>query len=230
MKPGRTRESAVDWIWVGCECGEGTGCLFIKSVCLPGLSGVRFVNGSSCSCFMGQTGTQVLLERCPSLAACPMCPVWGQALGTATQPLWSRGHSCTRGRSVAPVWLAPLRVWCVEGRSVQARPLVPWGPGSPRGESSCSRGGQSVSRQQHGVSAGLCSGAPGRGWAMRGNHGLCRSPSCRPSPITGIRLLGPHVSQTATSFCLFLTGPVSWEPAALPPPGACGLAELRAAG
>ena len=85
-------------------------------------------------------------------------------------------------------------------------------------------------QKRRGVSAGLCSGARGRGRAVRGTRGLCRSPSCRPSPVTGVGLLGPHVSQTATSSCPFPTDPVFWEPAALLPPGACGLAELRAAG
>lgn len=71
------------------------------------------------------------------------------------------------------------------------------------------------------------SGGRGRGRGVRGTCGFCRSPSCGPSPITGVGLLGPHLSQMATSSCPFLTGPVS---AALPPTGPCGFAKLHAAG
>ena len=171
----------------------------------------------------------VRLERHPSLAACPLCPCGARPSGRQPSP---SGPAAAPAPVDAPWPLCgrPRSALCVEGCSVRARSLVPWGPGSPRGGSFCSRGRQSMSRQQRGVPAGLCSGARGRGRAVRGTRGLCRSPSCRPSPVTGVGLLGPHISQTATSSCPFLTGPVSWEPEALPPPGACGLAELRAAG
>lgn len=74
-----------------------------------------------------------------------------------------------------------------------------------------------MSRQGRGVSAGLCCGGQ-RGVGERAE---------RVWDLWHLPLLDPHVSQTVTSSCPFLTGPGS---VALPPTGPCGLAELRAAG
>ena len=76
---------------------------------------------------------------------------------------------------MAPVWLAPLPTLCTEGCSVQARSLVPWGPGSPRGGNT-----YSVSRQGRGVSAGLCCGGQ-RGAGERA--GRAGDPWLLPLPV-----------------------------------------------